>query len=301
MSKLKPILFFILFLFLLFSFEKTFAQGTSNKGTDFWLGYGNHISTGNMVLYITSDVNTTSTVTIPSLGFTQTVNVTANTVQSVNIPTTAHLTADGKSAKGIHVTSLRPVIVYAHIYQSSVSGATLVLPVNTLGKDYYSINYKQISNSTNSASWFFIVAVEDSTQVEIIPSQTTQGGWAANSTNTIRLNKGEIYNVLGTVTNAGGSSSGVDLTGSKIKSISSNGTCKKIAVFSGSSKISINCLSYVFPTSGTPNPGSADNLFQQVYPTSTWGKNFITIPQKDRDFVVYRIVKSDPNAIVTSS
>ena len=299
MSKLKPILFFILFLFLLFSFEKTFAQGTSNKGTDFWLGYGNHISTGNMVLYITSDVNTTSTVTIPSLGFTQTVNVTANTVQSVNIPTTAHLTADGKSAKGIHVTSLRPVIVYAHIYQSSVSGATLVLPVNTLGKDYYSINYKQISNSTNSASWFFIVAVEDSTQVEIIPSQTTQGGWAANSTNTIRLNKGEIYNVLGTVTNAGGSSSGVDLTGSKIKSISSNGTCKKIAVFSGSSKISINCLSYVFPTSGTPNPGSADNLFQQVYPTSTWGKNFITIPQKDRDFVVYRIVKSDPNAIVT--
>lgn len=297
---LKKLFVKFLWLFMFFFANNIFAQGSSNKGTDFWLGYGNHISTGNMVLYITSDVNTTSTVTIPSLGFTQTVTITANTVQSVNIPTTAHLRLDGKSSNGIHVTSLKPVIVYAHIYQSSVSGATLVLPVNTLGKDYYSINYKQISNSPSSASWFFIVAVEDNTQVEIIPSQTTQGGWAANSTNVISLNKGEIYNVLGTVTNVGTNSSfGVDLTGSRIRSISSNGTCKKIAVFSGSSKIAVNCISYSLPLTGNPNPGSADNLFQQVYPTATWGKNFITVPQKDRNFVVYRIVKSDPTAVVT--
>ncbi len=276
-----------------------FGQSTSNKGTDFWLGYGNHISTGNMVLYLTSDVNTTATVTIPNLGFSQTVSITANVVQFVDIPTTAHLIAEGKSLNGIHLTSLKPIIAYAHIYQNSVSGATLVLPVNTLGKDYYSINFKQISNSVNSASWFFVVAVEDNTKVEIIPSQTTQGGWAANSVNVVSLNKGEIYNVMGTFTNAGTSSSGVDLTGSKIKSISTSGSCKKIAVFSGSSKIAINCLSYTLPASGNPNPGSADNLFQQVYPTATWGKNFITIPQSERDFVIYRVLKSDPSAIVT--
>jgi hypothetical protein len=68
-----------------------FSQGSSNKGTDFWLGYGKHVSTGNMVLYITSDVNTTSTVSIPGIGFNQTVNITANTVSFVDIPTTAHL------------------------------------------------------------------------------------------------------------------------------------------------------------------------------------------------------------------
>lgn len=274
-----------------------FSQGSSNKGTDFWLGYGKHVSTGNMVLYITSDVNTTSTVSIPGIGFNQTVNITANTVSFVDIPTTAHLNNDGLSANGIHVTSLKPVIVYAHIYQNSVSGATLVLPVNTLGKDYYSINYKQQSNQTNSMSWFFVVAVEDNTQVEIIPSATTQGGWAANSVNIVNLKKGEIYNVLGTFTNSGGLSSGVDLTGSRIRSISSSGTCKKIAVFSGSSKIAINCLAFNY--NGTTNPGSADNLFQQVYPTATWGKTFITAPHKDRNFVIYRIVKSDPTAVVT--
>jgi len=292
--------YFKLFLLLgcIFAFNGyTFAQGSSNKGTDFWLGYGKHVSTGSMVLYITSDVNTTSTVTIPALGFTQTVTITANTVQFVDIPTTAHLNNDGLSANGIHVTSLKPVIVYAHIYQNSVSGATLVLPVNTLGKDYYSINYKQESNSANSVSWFFVVAVEDNTQVEITPSALTQGKWAANSVNTVSLKKGEIYNVLGTFNNTGNNSNGVDLTGSRIKSISSNGTCKKIAVFSGSSKIAINCLSYNFV--GTTSPGSADNLFQQVYPTATWGKSFITVPHRDRNFVIYRVVKSDPTAVVT--
>lgn len=272
-----------------------FGQGSSNKGTDFWLGYGKHISVGNMVLYITSDVNTTSTVTIPALGFTQTVTVIANTVVPVDIPTSAHLNVDGKSANGIHVTSLKPIIVYAHIYDNAVSGATLVLPVNTLGKDYYSINYTQISNAKGSVSWFFVVAVEDNTTVEITPSGDTKGGWSANSVNTVTLNKGEIYNVLGNSTDNGSSSSGVDLTGSRIKSISSNGTCKKVAVFSGSSKIAINCLSYIFTGA---NPGSADNLFQQVYPTATWGKNFITVPEKDRNFVIHRVLKSDLSAVV---
>jgi PKD repeat protein len=289
--------FFILLGCIITFGTTAFAQGSSNKGTDFWLGYGKHVSTGNMVLYITSDVNTTSTVTIPALGFSQTVTITANTVSFVDIPTSAHLNNDGLSANGIHVTSLKPVIVYAHIYQTAVSGATLVLPVNTLGKDYYSINYKQESNSANSVSWFFVVAVEDDTQVEITPSATTQGGWAANTVHTVPLKKGEIYNVLGTFTNSNSYSNGVDLTGSKIKSISSNGTCKKIAVFSGSSKIAINCLDYNY--SGTVNPGSADNLFQQVYPTATWGKSFITVPHKDRNFVIYRVVKSDPAAVVT--
>nr|MBC7612913.1 PKD domain-containing protein [Pseudopedobacter sp.] len=294
----RPINYLCL-LWVIFSFflidSQVFAQGSSNKGTDFWLGYGKHTSVGNMVLYITSDVNTKSTVTIPALNFSQTVDVVANTVVPVDIPTAAHLNVFGLSPNGIHVTSLKPIIVYAHIYDSSVSGATLVLPVNTLGKDYYSINYTQISNSKGAVSWFFVVAVEDKTTVEITPSGDTQNGWAANTTTQITLNKGEIYNVLGNYTDNGSNSSGVDLTGSRIKSISSNGTCKKIAVFSGSSKIAINCLNYNFIGA---NPGSADNLIQQAYPTATWGKNFITVPQMERNFVIYRILKSDVNAVV---
>ncbi|MBK0381916.1 PKD domain-containing protein [Pedobacter sp. SD-b] len=271
-----------------------YGQGASNKGTDFWLGYGKHTSVGQMVVYLTSDVSTTATVSIDNLGFSQTVDVPANGVVSVDIPTNAHLANDGLSLNGIHVTSIKPIIVYAHIYANSVSGATLVLPVNALGKDYYSINYKQISNSNGAVGWFFVVAVEDSTKIEITPSADTEQ-WNANTTHTVLLNKGQIYNVLGKFTDSGKNSSGVDLTGSRIKSVSTaNGTCKKIAVFSGSSKISINCLNYVLNS----NPGSADNLFQQTYPTSSWGKTFITVPEKERNFVIYRVLKSDVSAIV---
>ncbi len=296
MNSLKQLVFYVFLLLSLISIERANAQGTSNKGTDFWLGYGTHIAHGGnnpepMVVYITSDVNTTATVAVAALAFSQTISVTANVVSTVTIPSGAHLGVEGKSSLGIHVTALKPIIVYSHIYASSVSGATLVLPTNTLGKDYFSINYKQISNSNNSASFFFVVAVEDSTQVEITPSQATLGGWVANTKYTISLNKGEIYHVLGAYTNGNGTL-GFDLTGSKIKSVSTTGVCKKIAVFSGSSKISISCFN-------TTTAGSADNLFQQVYPTATWGKKFITVPLKDRNFDVFRIVKSDPAAVVT--
>ncbi|MEO5911071.1 MAG: IgGFc-binding protein, partial [Pelobium sp.] len=294
---IKPFLKYFLPIILFVQITDAFAQGTSNKGTDFWLGYGAHTSHGSnsmpetMVVYITSDVNTTATVAVNALSFSQTVDIVANVVSTVTIPSAAHLGVEGKSDLGIHITSVKPVIVYSHIYASSVSGATLVLPTNTLGKDYYSINYKQVSNSNFSASFFFVVAVEDGTQVEITPSQATQNGWMANTKYTVSLNKGEIYNVLGAYTNTNGTL-GVDLTGSKIKSVSSTGVCKKIAVFSGSSKIAISCLN-------TNAAGTADNLFQQNYPTATWGKKFITVPLQDRNFDVFRIVKSEPNAVVT--
>src|SRR6478672_9217583 len=161
MTKPNLLTLFILGFFL-FSFTEVFAQ-SSNKGTNFWLGYGNHVAHGSnnpetMVLYITSDVNTSATVSVASLSFTTTVAITANNVTEVAIPSNAHLSSEGLSNAGINVTALKPVVVYAHIYQNTVSGATLVLPVNTLGKEYYSINYKQISNSANSYSYFFVVA-----------------------------------------------------------------------------------------------------------------------------------------------
>ncbi len=305
---LKPYLKAFLFFVCCFISSIVYGQGASNKGTDFWLGYGKHISTGKMVVYLTSDVTTTATVSIANLNFTKTVTVKANGIVTVEIPTSAHLEDDGLSENGIHITSLKPIIVYAHIFANSVSGATLVLPVSALGKEYLSINYKQISNSKGSVSWFFVVAVEDDTQIEITPSQDTEEGWEAGKTYTVTLKKGDIYNVLGKsvdvdANNANNNniySYGDDLTGSKIKSVSSGGTCKKIAVFSGSSKIAISCLSYQLPTSGNniSSPGAGDNFMQQAYPTETWGKNFITVPQKERNYVIYRIVKSDPTAIV---
>lgn len=260
-----------------------------------------------MSLYITSDVNTSGTVEIPGLGYTQNYTVVANNITVVNIPDGAKLRTAGLHKTGIHVTAEKPVVVYSHIFASNVSGATLVLPTPTLGKDYYSINYKQVSNEVNSYSYFFVVAVEDNTQVEITPSANTLNGWAANSTNIISLNKGEIFQVLGVGTGSEQVGeerngfpvykfTGVDLTGSRIRSVSTTSEpCKRIAVFSGSGKIGIGCENF----NSRDGYGSSDNLYQQVYPTTAWGKKFITVPLESRNYDIIRVIKSDPATQVT--
>ncbi|HYF30593.1 MAG TPA: PKD domain-containing protein [Chitinophagaceae bacterium] len=278
----------LLLLLLAVAASSVYSQDFSNKGKEFWIGYGNHVrmyqgNSQQMVLYITSDVNTTGTVEIPGIPWSTSFSVTANQITTINIPQAARLDSEGLSNMGIHVVAQRPVVVYGHIYNSAVSGATLCLPVTTLGREYVSINYTQVSNEGDSYSYFFIIATEDNTTVEITPKAPTLNGWSANTTYTVTLNKGQIYQVLSTV----------DLTGSNIKSVTgAGGGCKRIAVFCGSGKISIGC----------PTPSSSDNLFQQVYPTSTWGKKYITVSSHNnsngdhRNF--YRIIKSTPSAIV---
>ena len=273
------------------------AQDFSNKGKDFWLGYGNHVRmfrtpssqvpAEQMQIYVTSDVSTTGSVTIPGIGFSSPFTVTANQISTIDIPRTAGLFNEGKTNLGIHVTAEKPVVVYSFIYVGSVSGATVCLPVATLGKEYYSVNYTQLSNESDSYSYFFSIATDTgTTSIEVTPAANTLGGLAAGSTYTYNLAQGEVFQVL----------SPSDLTGSRIKSVSSgSGSCKRIAVFCGSGKISIGCVNSV---------GTSDNLYQQMYPVNTWGKNYITVPginatDRSGQTNFYRIFRSDPTATVT--
>lgn len=270
------------------------AQDFTNKGKDFWLGYGNHVrmfkpSQGpeQMQLYITSDVSTTGKVEIPGVVFSQTFNVTANQITTIDIPRSAELVTEGMSNLGIHVTADKPVVVYSFIYVNAISGATVCLPTTTLGRQYYSLNFTQVSNESDSYSYFFAVATDTgTTTIEVTPSTNSNGGLQAGTTYTYNLTQGQIYQVLAPA----------DLTGSKIQSVSSaSGGCKKIAVFCGSGKISIGCVGFA---------GTSDNLYQQMYPVSTWGKHYITVPginavDKKGQINFYRIFISDPTSSVT--
>jgi gliding motility-associated-like protein len=278
------------------------GQDFSNKGKDFWLGYGFHVNMGagvpanennrqDMVLYFTSDKNATVTLDIPGVGYTKTYTVTANQVTTSDpLPKTgtqdARIASPGTFNRGIHITSDVPIVAYAHTFNTSVSGASLLFPTNTLGKDYYSVNYTQLSNATFSNSFFFVVATEDNTTVEITPSAANVNGLAPGVPTTVSLNKGEIYNVMGTTTGT----QGTDLTGSRIRSISAGGSsgCKKIAVFSGAGKISI----------GGGGAGSADNLLAQALPAVAWGKKYLTVPTGSQPNNFYRICVTDPTTVV---
>ncbi|HYM94699.1 MAG TPA: PKD domain-containing protein, partial [Chitinophagaceae bacterium] len=129
------------------------------------------------------------------------------------------------------------------------------------------------------------------TTVEINPSAPTLNH-PAGVPFTVNLTQGQVYNVMGQYSNASTPLSGVDLTGSTIKSISTGvGSCKKIAVFSGSGRISITC---------NGNSSSSDNYMVQAFPKNAWGKNYLTSPTGgNMQNNIFRICVSNSSTVVT--
>ena len=298
---------FVYRLFLIFIFAAkgilVFSQDFSNRGTDFWVVYSGHIDALNsrMALYITSNVNTSGTVSVNGKSTDFTVIANQVTVVQLSKTTTltnadAYLTDNNVSQleviginKGIHIKSQNPVVVYSHILNSARSGSTLVLPTKVLGREYVVATYKSTGNivpiTGNGAeqqknTQFEIIATEDGTNVEITPTNSDYNNrHIANVTFDTILNKGDVYQYQ----------SFEDLTGTKIRSVATSTlTCKKIAVYAGSTWAAMGC-------SGA---GSGDNLYQQLFPTSSWGKHYYTSPSINRKYDLFRILVQDPSTIV---
>lgn len=294
--------FLFSFLLLLGHFAGV-GQGFSNKGKDFYITYPIHIDglTSVMGIYITSDVNATGTITVgnQSLPFT----VTANTVTKKFLGTLtgagACTTCDASNSSvylsqdegitlggAIHVVSDNPVVVYAHIIKTSRSGATLVIPSNVWGNQYIVPSYKNVGTQSGSAYGYgtvTVVAAEANTVVTITPTVDSRNGLhLANSSYNITLaNPGDVYQIQ--------FKQSLDISGTIVKSASSgSGGCKKIAVFSSTSWSAFGC------TAST----SGDNLYQQLFPTASWGKNFLTAPAKTRTSDIFRVFVSDASTVV---
>jgi PKD repeat protein len=291
-----------------------FGQDKSNRGKEFWLGYGfnykflNELPLNNqeLAIYISTIEAATVTVSINGTSFSQTINIPANTADaSILIPKSgandARVLTDGFSPRGIHIVSNVPVAVYAHVYGPMVSGATMLMPVETYGFSYYSINYYQTTSQSNPPdwySWFYVIASENNTRVLITPSDTTKNGWLPGQTYTVNLNKGEMYHVFGKAGSFNTSNYELcskDMTGSKIVStVGSDGVCHPIAVFSGSGGIRL-CRG-----------DGGEFMHQQVYPSQAWGTRYLTyhtinntntnILETNRNY--YRICVQDPNTVV---
>jgi gliding motility-associated-like protein len=307
MKKLR--ILFILAGIIMSCSEQLCAQDFSNKGKDFWVGYGSHISmynpdgsidntggTQNMVLYFTSDEDANVTVEIPATGWSRRYQVKAGSVTSTEaIPKTgtddARLTTEGIVSRGIHITSDKNIVAYTHIYDKSNSGASLLFPTTTLGQDYYILGFKQYSDSRYAYPYCFVIATEDNTTVEITPSVNTQQ-FEAGKSYTVELKKGQVYNLLARLSGElAAPFTAADLSGTRIRTLSTgSGGCKRIAVFCGSGKLSIVC-------DGTKSP-TGDNTIQQVLPRNAWGTKYITVPTKNMDNNFFRVMVSDQGTVV---
>src|SRR5690348_16940474 len=101
-----------------------FAQDKSNRGKEFWLGYGYSwnftseapLNNQELVLYLSADAPATVTVSVANSGWSQTVNIPANTVDaSILIPKTgaadARILNEGLTNHAIHIVSDTPIVV----------------------------------------------------------------------------------------------------------------------------------------------------------------------------------------------
>lgn len=304
------------------------SQNLSNRGREFWLGYGYNYNFFHedsltsrdgqeLKLYVSSEKATTVTVSISNTTFQKSFNIPANSVDvSITIPKSgvwdARMLTYGLMNRSIHIVSTEPVAVYAHQFNTMVSGATMLLPKESYGYTYYSVNFAQnrsgsryppfdpkapVINGEDWYSWFYVVATEDGTRVDITPSDTTMEGWFPGKTYTRDLRKGEMYSVFGKLESNSSLpwKASKDMTGSKIVSIAgSDGNCHPIAVFSGSGGIRL-CYG-----------DGGEYMGQQMFPSRAWGTRYVTYHMINNtkfnisdDFLnFYRVCVTDPSTIV---
>lgn len=252
----------------------------TNEGNEFWFGFMHHYDPGQneMVAMITSKYNTSGVVSIPAYNWQQTFNVGANAVTIIHLPSYVENTSSEiPEERGVRVVSQLPVSVYTHQYYSMRSEATVVLPVSSLGMEYYAMTYNGYQEGGEVfPSGFLLVGVEDGTEVTVTVSDKTKGGKAAGDTFTVVLDAGDTYQVQSLAGSSG------DLTGSHA---SGN---KKFNVFAGCrwTQVPVGC-------------NYRDNLLEQMYPVATWGRQFVTAPFAHMPYDLFRILAAEDNTEVT--
>lgn len=274
------------------------AQDFSNKGKDFYITFPAHVDGAGAVMgiYITSDRAATGSVTVGTGGPTLAFNIQANTVRRFFLGNTAANDAPNgvvyqsqlegvRPGSAIRVTSDVPVVVYAHIIQSARSGSSLILPTNVWGREYLVPSYWSAGASGQSSGRGIItvVAKEANTAVEIIPTATSfDATRIAGVPYTITLDQpGDVYQVQ--------FQKDADISGTVVRSVATGtSACKPIAVFSASTWSAFNC----------PGPVGGDNLYQQLFPTRSFGRTYIIAPFANRQRDIIRVFTLEPNTTV---
>jgi len=288
MKRLRTIA--ILLLLLAFCRTTTMAQDISTQGTEFWVsfmanGYKDHPDQGTWLriqLLISAREACSCTVANPRTGWERSFNIEANSTYLLdNIDDNQAYMEMGEYErvmdKGLIITSTDTVSVYCSNIAAYSFDVSYVMPIGGLADDYIIQTYDQSNDDVTYTSAFLIVATEDNTTVDIIPSNYTMGGREPDETFTVTLDRGQSYQVRSHNDWSGSR----DLSGSRVTARD----CKKIAVFNG------NNLTHV-PTSAIRD---ADCIFEQAMPVHSWGKRFIVTSSLDRDSDYVKITSATNN------
>lgn len=280
-------------------------EGQSTEGKDFWVtflkadSYDSDDKPIELSLSISAKEACDVTIENKYSGFRKTISLAANELHEEPLYTgTAKAAASTKDVvkcysihnevidtTAIHVTSTGTISLFASNWKSKSFDATNVLPTPSLLDEYYIQSYPPSAHGgdTQQGTHFAIVAAEDNTVVEYVPTVQTEGirdflalynNWGDqvyeiypqyerfrnfhNLGDTIlsdTLMAGQVWYVW---TGIGGGDD-YDLSGTYIKARDE----KKIAVFQGA------------PHTNIPHQiRDRDHIFSQAMPTKYWGNTF---------------------------
>jgi len=196
--------------------------------------------------------------------------LSANTVEIETIPAFHQIRrSEIVERRSITITSDVPIIVSLLNTLSQSTDSYTAIPTKHLGMDYISVcrpidRYPIMSlNSATSdtigrAGQFAVIATENATDIEIVPSTVTETGRLANVPMYVRLNRGETFLVRARVDTTGRS----DLSGSRVRS------SKPVGFLSGHLRTSV-------PTNRV---FSKDHLVEMLPSLDKWGKRYATTP-----------------------
>lgn len=265
----------ILLLLFLLPLGPSCAQTVGTLGVNFWTTFFKN-DHSNLSVQVSQGVSISAlracsaTVAIPGTSWAQTINLSPNTVTQVQVPADICYLNNSSSTPqhlAVHITSTDTISVASYSYTNQSLDLAGILPVQSLGSDYIVLTATPQSPPSSlinppadyyAPAFFCIIGVENNTVVHIHPSVPVR---LANDDSTsapfqVVLNMGDAV-FLESYFNAGPNA---DLSGTHIFS----DYCKKFAVVNGNQKA-------IIPSSCT----TGDVVFEQAYPTTTWGREFL--------------------------
>ena len=273
---------------LLLLTNSLFGQGDEiiqTKGKEFWIGFLKNYETqadAALDIFITSDQNTSGTVSMPANGWTQNFVVTANTTTTVTVPNDVAetLTFGTIDDTGVLVETEDTVAVFAINFKGFTADGMRVLPVGALGTEYRVSAYQGLEGFDYNSE-MMIVATEDGTEIEITPSCDLSSGQQQGQTFTVTLDRGETYQLKAQVWSD-------EVTGTLLKSTEESGPCRPFAVFSGSDcpNIPYGCF-------------ACDHICEQNLPTASWGTKYFLVPFNLANSYTYKILAHEDGTQVT--